>query len=52
MKLLYLTYLPKDQFKYAMKMHCDNCSSFTELVQSSLTVVGSALISASMALRE
>lgn len=31
---LYLTYLPKDKFKYAMKMNCDNRGSFTELVHT------------------
>ena len=29
---LYLTYLPKDDFKYALKMNVDNRGSFTELV--------------------
>ena len=31
---LYLTYLPADKFKYALKMHCDNRGSFTELVHT------------------
>ncbi len=31
---LYLTYLPTDAFKYAMKMNCDNRGSFTELVHT------------------
>ena len=31
---LYLTYLPTDKFKYAMKMNCDNRGSFTELVHT------------------
>ena len=31
---LYLTYLPKEAFKYAMKMNCDNRGSFTELVHT------------------
>ena len=29
---LYLTYLPVEKFKYAMKMNCDDRGSFTELV--------------------
>ena len=29
---LYLTYLPKEKFKYAMKMNVDDRGSFTELV--------------------
>ena len=31
---LYLTYLPKEAFKYAMKMNCDSRGSFTELVHT------------------
>ncbi len=31
---LYLTYLPADRFKYAMKMNCDDRGSFTELVHT------------------
>ena len=31
---LYLSYLPADRFKYAMKMNCDNRGSFTELVHT------------------
>ena len=31
---LYLTYLPADKFKYAMKMNCDDRGSFTELVHT------------------
>jgi UDP-2-acetamido-2,6-beta-L-arabino-hexul-4-ose reductase len=31
---LYLTYLPKEKFRYAMKMNCDNRGSFTELVHT------------------
>ena len=31
---LYLTYLPKEKFKYAMKMNCDERGSFTELVHT------------------
>lgn len=31
---LYLTYLPTDKFKYAMKMNCDDHGSFTELVHT------------------
>lgn len=31
---LYLTYLPSDKFKYAMKMNCDDRGSFTELVHT------------------
>ncbi len=31
---LYLTYLPTDQFKYAMKMNVDDRGSFTELVHT------------------
>lgn len=31
---LYLTYLPKEKFKYAMKMNCDARGSFTELVHT------------------
>ena len=31
---LYLTYLPKESFKYALKMNCDNRGSFTELVHT------------------
>ncbi len=31
---LYLTYLPADAFKYALKMNCDNRGSFTELVHT------------------
>ena len=31
---LYLTYLPTDKFKYAMKMSCDDRGSFTELVHT------------------
>ena len=32
---LYLTYLPKEKFKYAMKMNVDDRGSFTELVHTS-----------------
>ncbi len=31
---LYLTYLPTDAFKYALKMNCDKRGSFTELVHT------------------
>ena len=31
---LYLTYLPKDKFKYPLKMNTDNRGSFTELVHT------------------
>ena len=31
---LYLTYLPKDSFKYQLKMNCDSRGSFTELVHT------------------
>ncbi len=31
---LYLTYLPTDKFKYAMKMNCDDRGSFTELMHT------------------
>lgn len=31
---LYLTYLPKEQFKYPLKMNCDDRGSFTELVHT------------------
>ena len=31
---LYLSYLPIDKFKYAMKMNCDDRGSFTELVHT------------------
>ena len=31
---LYLSYLPADKFKYALKMNCDNRGSFTELVHT------------------
>lgn len=31
---LYLTYLPKEKFKYAMKMNVDNRGSFTELMHT------------------
>lgn len=31
---LYLTYLPKDKFKYALKMNADDRGSFTELVHT------------------
>lgn len=31
---LYLTYLPKEKFKYAMKMNMDDRGSFTELVHT------------------
>lgn len=31
---LYLSYLPTDAFKYAMKMNCDNRGSFTELMHT------------------
>ena len=31
---LYLSYLPADHFKYAMKMNCDARGSFTELVHT------------------
>lgn len=36
---LYLTYLPTDKFKYAMKMNCDDRGSFTELVHYILEFV-------------
>lgn len=35
---LYLTYLPTDKFKYALKMNMDNRGSFTELVHTGRTV--------------
>ena len=31
---LYLTYLPKEKFKYPLKMNCDNRGSFTELMHT------------------
>lgn len=31
---LYLSYLPVDKFKYAMKMNCDDRGSFTELIHT------------------
>lgn len=31
---LYLSYLPKDKFKYALKMNCDDRGSFTELIHT------------------
>ena len=31
---LYLTYLPKEKFRYALKMNCDARGSFTELVHT------------------
>lgn len=31
---LYLTYLPKESFKYTLKMNCDNRGNFTELVHT------------------
>lgn len=31
---LYLTYLPKEKFKYALNMHADDRGSFTELVHT------------------
>ena len=31
---LYLSYLPKESFKYVLKMNCDNRGSFTELVHT------------------
>ena len=31
---LYLSYLPTERFKYALKMNCDNRGSFTELVHT------------------
>ena len=31
---LYLTYLPKNAFKYTLKMNCDNRGSFTELIHT------------------
>lgn len=31
---LYLTYLPKEKFSYALKMNCDDRGSFTELVHT------------------
>ena len=31
---LYLTYLPKEKFKYTLKMNCDQRGSFTELVHT------------------
>ncbi len=31
---LYLSYLPKEKFRYALKMNCDNRGSFTELVHT------------------
>ena len=31
---LYLSYLPADKFKYAMKMNCDDRGSFTQLVHT------------------
>lgn len=31
---LYLTYLPGEAFRYALKMNCDNRGSFTELVHT------------------
>lgn len=32
--LLYLSYFPKEKFKYAMKMNCDDRGSFTELMHT------------------
>ena len=31
---LYMSYLPADKFKYALKMNVDNRGSFTELVHT------------------
>ncbi len=31
---LYLTYLPKEAFKYGLKMNCDSRGSFTELIHT------------------
>ena len=31
---LYLSYLPKDKFKFALKMNCDDRGSFTELLKT------------------
>lgn len=31
---LYLTYLPKEKFKYSLKMNCDERGSFTELMHT------------------
>ena len=31
---LYLTYLPTDKFKYALKMNCDDRGSFTEIMHT------------------
>ena len=31
---LYLSYLPKEKFKYALKMNCDDRGSFTEMVHT------------------
>lgn len=31
---LYLSYLPAEQFKYSLKMNCDNRGSFTELIHT------------------
>lgn len=31
---LYLTYLPAEKFKYALKMNCDDRGSFTELIHT------------------
>jgi len=31
---LYLSYLPKEKFKYALKMNCDDRGSFTELIHT------------------
>ncbi len=31
---LYLSYLPKEKIKYALKMNCDNRGSFTELIHT------------------
>jgi len=31
---LYLSYLPKEKFKYALKMNCDDRGSFTELIRT------------------
>lgn len=31
---LYLSYLPKESFKYSLKMNCDNRGSFTELIHT------------------
>ena len=31
---LYLTYLPKDKFKFELKMNCDDRGSFTELLKT------------------